>query len=84
MGTLYIDNIIMWWNGTEDELLSFHSYLNNINTNVELSLEYSKDRIHFLDLEISKDENGFLHSSILRKNAHKILYSMQRVFIQIH
>ena len=36
----YID--IMWWKGTEEELSSFHGYLNNIDTNVKLSLEYNK------------------------------------------
>ena len=67
----YIDDILLWWNGSEDELLSFHSYLNNANSNVKLSLEFDKEKIHFLDLEISKDENGFLHTSLFRKETHQ-------------
>lgn len=67
----YIDDIILWWNGTEEELISFHGYLNNANTNVRLSLEYHKDKINFLDIEISKDDNGYLHTSLFRKNIHK-------------
>ena len=49
----YIDDIILWWRGTEQELLSFHDYryLNAANPNVKLSLEYDKDKIHFLDLK---------------------------------
>lgn len=61
----------MWWNGTVEELLLFHSYRNKTNTNVKLSLEYNKDKINFLDLEISKDANGYLHTSIYRKDIHK-------------
>lgn len=30
-------------------------------------MEYSKDNIHFLDLNISKNEKGCLHTSIFRK-----------------
>lgn len=67
----YIDDVILWWDGNENELLAFHSYLNAANQNIKLSLDYSKEKINFLDLEIYKDEDGYLHTSIFRKEAHK-------------
>ena len=66
----YIDDMILWWRGTEQELLSFQDYLNAANPNVKPSLEYDKDKIHFLDLEIYKDVHGYLHTTIFRKEAH--------------
>lgn len=63
----YIDDIILLWSGSKTELLSFHSYLNNTNRNLKLSLDFSPSEINFLDLKISKDGNGDLHTSIFRK-----------------
>ncbi len=63
----YIDDIILLWSGSETELLLFHSYLNNTNRNLKLSLDFSSSEINFLDLKISKDVNGDLHTSIFRK-----------------
>ncbi|KAJ0060014.1 hypothetical protein NL108_018667 [Boleophthalmus pectinirostris] len=63
----YIDDVILLWSGSEQELLQFHSYLNNTNVNIKLSLDYSLSEIHFLDLNIYKDLDGDLHSTIFRK-----------------
>lgn len=63
----YIDDVLLLWDGSEAELVSFHTYLNGINKNIKLSLEYDKQRISFLDLEIYKDNEGLLHSTIYRK-----------------
>ena len=69
--TRFIDDVLLWWNGTKEELLLFHSYLNSANPNVKLSLEFDSHKIHFLDLEIYKDEHGYLHTTIFRKESHK-------------
>jgi len=63
----YIDDICLFWSGSETELKEFHGYLNSINSNIKLSLEYSKKCINFLDLTISKDNQGILHTSVYRK-----------------
>lgn len=63
----YIDDILLIWSGSESELSLFHSYLNNTNPNLKLNLEFSHTQISFLDLKISKDLNGDLHTSIFRK-----------------
>lgn len=67
----YIDDIILLWSGSETELLQFHSYLNNTNRNLKLSLDFSLSEINFLDLKISKDVNGDLHTSIFRKSTDR-------------
>ena len=51
--------------------MSFHHYLNGVNSNIKLSIEYSQERIQFLDLELSKTADGDLHTSIYRKETHK-------------
>ena len=63
----YIDDILCIFSGTEQELLQFHTYLNNTNHNLKLCLEFYLTNIHFLDLEISKDNAGDLHTSMFRK-----------------
>lgn len=63
----YIDDKCLFWSGSETELIEFHGYLNSINPNIKLSLEYSKLCINFLDLTISKDNQGTLHASVYRK-----------------
>lgn len=48
----FIDDIFLLFKGSQTDLIAFHDYLNKTNKNIRLSLEYSKDRIHFLDLTI--------------------------------
>ncbi|XP_063042950.1 uncharacterized protein LOC134437386 [Engraulis encrasicolus] len=48
-------------------LKDFHLYLNSINHNIKLSLEFSTTSINFLDLNIYVDSDGTLHTTIYRK-----------------
>jgi hypothetical protein len=63
----YIDDVCLLWTGPEDECISFRQYLNSINPNIKLTMEYNKDNIHFLDLDISKINKSCLHTLIFRK-----------------
>lgn len=63
----YIDDVLLLWSGSHEELIQFHSYLNNTNKNLKLSLKFSKSEIAFLDLKIYKDDKGDLHTTIYRK-----------------
>ena len=36
----YIDDVFLLWAGSEDELQSFHQYLNETNKNIKLSLDF--------------------------------------------
>lgn len=67
----YIDDLLFIFNGTETQVLEFHQYLNSINSNIKLSIEYSKHKIDFLDLTISIDVDGMLHTTIFRKKTSK-------------
>lgn len=57
--------------GSLQQLQDFHEYLNNTNSNIKLSLEYSNSSLNFLDLTISVDASGDLHTSIYRKNTDR-------------
>ena len=63
----YIDDVLLFWSGSKEELTEFHRYLNNTNINLKLSLEFSVSEITFLDLKIYKDHNKNLHTTIYRK-----------------
>ena len=51
----------------EQVVLEFHKYLNNTNKSLKLSLEYSKKEINFLDVKITKADDGDLHTTIHQK-----------------
>lgn len=63
----FIDDLCFIFSGPLEQLKEFHQYLNCSNPNIKLSLEYSQSEIHFLDLNITVDEQGYLHTSIFRK-----------------
>ena len=67
----YIDDLFLIFTGSEQELIDFHNYINSTNENLRLSLEYSKKEINFLDIKISRDDNGNLHTSIYRKSSDR-------------
>ncbi|XP_041916719.1 uncharacterized protein LOC121681189 isoform X2 [Alosa sapidissima] len=48
-------------------LNEFHLYLNSVNLNIKLSLDFSSTSINFLDLKIYVDTEGALHTTIYRK-----------------
>lgn len=58
-------------NGDAEQLQSFHNYLNQTNPNIRLSMEFSDKEIHFLDLKITLDTLGFLHTSLYRKSTDR-------------
>ena len=55
------------FSGSEQQLIDFHNYLNATHPNIELSLEYSRAEINFLDLKITVDSQGSIHTCIYRK-----------------
>ncbi|XP_063049711.1 guanylate-binding protein 4-like [Engraulis encrasicolus] len=63
----YLEHSMRLKTGPLEQLKEFHQFLNCSNPNIKLSLEYSQSEIHFLDLNITVDEQGYLHTSIFRK-----------------
>lgn len=67
----YIDDLFFIFDGNETQLFDFHKYLNSLNDNIRLTIEYSLQSINFLDLTISKDVFGKLHTTIFRKRTSR-------------
>ncbi|XP_073442411.1 uncharacterized protein [Dendrobates tinctorius] len=64
----YIDDVLAIWQGSEEDLVSFIRELNQNNINLKLTYHYSRTTVDFLDVCISKDGKGLLHTEIHRKD----------------
>lgn len=56
----YVDDIFCIWTGTDRQLSKFLTHLNNINKNIEFTIETEENcSLNFLDLKISRKNNTF-------------------------
>lgn len=55
----FIDDLIIFWDGKEQELNTLMG-MNKNNKNISLSWELSHMKIHFLDLEITNENNKII------------------------
>eukprot|EP00079_Xenopus_tropicalis_P032645 XP_017946416.1 PREDICTED: GRB2-associated-binding protein 1 [Xenopus tropicalis] len=62
----YIDDLFLIWTKDEESLLAFHEYLNNLDCPIKLTINYDRDNIDFLDLNIFKDQQ-ILGTRLFRK-----------------
>lgn len=63
----YVDDTFLVFNGTNRQIDILNKYINNINKNIQFTIENEKDNsINFLDLNIKK-QNNKLQYSIYRK-----------------
>jgi len=60
----YIDDLLVLWEHSEDELNNFISNLNAFHPTIKFTYEYSHQSINYLDLKIHKGPD-FLHKKIL-------------------
>ncbi len=63
----YIDDIFFVWTGTAEELMDFLGFINSTTDFLRFTMEYSTQKINFLDLTIYKNEFGGLDTTIYRK-----------------
>lgn len=63
----YIDDVLLIWKGSFDELNNFLTYVNSTTNYLSFTMEYNDQSIDFLDLTIFKDVNNTLQSTIHRK-----------------
>ncbi|CAJ0967408.1 unnamed protein product [Ranitomeya imitator] len=63
----FIDDILFIWQGSHSNLVDYLDYLNNNDRNIRLTHTIRQDSIDFLDLKISIDELGNLHTDVFRK-----------------
>ena len=68
---IYIDDILMLFSGSEYEWVQFQKYVNYLNMNLRLSIEYSETEINFLDLKILRNQNGSFHTTIYRMDTDR-------------
>ena len=62
----FIDDLLMIWTGSEQELLDFMSDLNKKHPSIKFQFKYSQAKIEFLDVLVYKDHNK-LQTTIYRK-----------------
>ena len=62
----FIDDIIIFWKGDENELSSFLTYINTVHPTIKFTSEHSS-KIDFLDITISKDIKGYLTTDVYQK-----------------
>lgn len=61
-----MDDIIVEWSGSRDELDDFHTYINSLYTDINFTLEWGGSQLNFLDLTITKRNEAYLFA-IYRK-----------------
>ena len=64
----YIDDIILIWTKSENELLTFSEKLNQQHPSIKFEMKYSKDIIEFLDTVIYKDKNNKTQTTLYKKS----------------
>ena len=75
----YIDDVFCLYNGTLDQLQEFYILLNSFNSNLQFTMEYSSEKVHFLDMWVIK-ENKSLITTLYRKDTDKNTLLMANSF----
>ena len=70
----FIDNLLMIWSGSEQELLDFMSDLNKKHPSIKFELNFSQTKIEFLDVLVYKDQNNMLQVTMCRKQTGRQNY----------
>ena len=64
----FVDDILVYWIGTDRQLKLFLNFLNKINPKIQFTLEIEEqNKINFLDISIKRNINNFSFS-VYRKN----------------
>lgn len=72
----FIDDCIMLWTGTEEQLVQFLTHINNIHPLIKFkaSYDFTTKKVEFLDTVISVTEQGFIKTSLFSKPGKKCTY----------
>ncbi|KAL2099357.1 hypothetical protein ACEWY4_005837 [Coilia grayii] len=62
----FVDDILVLYNGTHEELQAFHNFLNESCSCLKFTMEANETCINFLDIQIQKTNSG-LETNIYRK-----------------
>ena len=63
----YVDDIFCIWTGTTRNLLTFLNDINNIDQNIQFTMEIGQKKLNFLDLTVSIGKENELEFEIYRK-----------------
>ncbi len=63
----YVDDIIIIYEHGEEELVKFLAHLNQAHETIKFTAEYSKTTINFLDVQITKNDKGYLSTDLYIK-----------------
>ncbi len=53
----FLDDWFGIWLDTEESLIEFIDYLNSVHENIKFTMEYSKEKVAFLDTMVHLNEN---------------------------
>lgn len=66
----YVDDVFMLWRGMQEHLKEFITELNSKHQLIEFALNFSANKIEYLDVEIYR-ESDTLHTKLYKKNIRK-------------
>lgn len=71
----FLDDIFMIWDHSEQDLQDFISKINNFHKTIKFTYNYSMENATFLDVNIKRNENGELDTSVHEKvtNCHQYI-----------
>ena len=81
--TRYIDDIFLLWPHGEDSLKKLHADINKHHPTLRLTMDYSKERIPFLDTLVYTN-NGSIETSLYRKPTDNITFLRHSSFHPRH
>ena len=72
----FIDDILFWWTGTEDDLRVFIKFMNEFHPAIKFTCEFdfATRSVDFLDMRIWVDENGVIQTDLFVKAKAKNQY----------
>jgi hypothetical protein len=71
----FVDDTDVVWQHGKENLVFFFNHLNNQNENIKFTMEVEKDKsIPFLDMLISKNDDGSISHQVYRKKMHTYRY----------
>ena len=80
----FIDDIFMIWTHTENDLLNFISYLNNLHPTIKFTSSHSSTSISFLDVQVSLNQFGVVKTDLYTKPMDKHQYLLHSLCHPFH
>ena len=70
----YIDDIFIIWTGTEMQLQAFYNHCNQFHKSIKFTIEYSTEKITFLDTVVHRNNDGKIVFDLYGKPTDKHCY----------